>query len=104
MPMKRGLGRTYNSLAVANRHLGRGYALAGFYHPRSRHSEGSAISRCCSAYNRYFAFWDREVSGKGLTLVLGGPAEAGAVASINGLLYRRLAGARISQPSLLGGQ
>ena len=38
------LGRTYNSLAVANRHLGRGYSPAGYYHPRSRWSQ--EIERC----------------------------------------------------------
>jgi len=88
------LGRTYSTLAVANRHLGRGYAMAGFYHPRSRHSEESNHVQMLQAYNRYFAFWDREVRQKGLTLILGGPAEASNAARLNALPYRVLAGAR----------
>ena len=35
------LGTTINALAVSDRHLGRGYALAGFNHPRSRQSEAT---------------------------------------------------------------
>ena len=47
-----------------------------------------------NAYNRYFAFWDREARNKGLKLILGGPAEAGNAALLNKLPYRRLAGSR----------
>ena len=33
---ERDLGVTINHLSVRDRHLGRGYSLGGFYHPRSR--------------------------------------------------------------------
>lgn len=88
------LGRTYNFIAVANRHLGRGYALAGNYHPRSRWSEQTSYIQLVSLYNRYFAFWDRETREKGLSMVLGGPAEFTNAARLNSLPYRRLAGSR----------
>jgi hypothetical protein len=88
------LGRSYNSLAVGNRHLGRGYALAGYYHPRSRHSERSTYIQMLGAYNRYFAFWECEVAEKCLSLMLGGPLEAANAARLNGLPYRRLAESR----------
>lgn len=88
------LGRTYNSLAVGNRHLGRGYALGGFYHARSRHSEGSTLVQMMRAYNLHFAFWDGEVDRKGLTLILGGPVEVANAARLNGLPWRNLAGAK----------
>jgi hypothetical protein len=88
------LGRSYNTIAVANRHLGRGYALLGFYHPRSRYSEQSTSIQMVAAYNRYFAFWDREVNGKNFSIIIGGPSEVANAARMHGLPYRRLAGSR----------
>ena len=88
------IGRTYNSLAVANRHLGRGYALGGFYHPRSRHSAQSSHESLVHAYNRHFKYWEEEIQARGLCLLLGGPAEMPSVARRHGIPYRRLAGSR----------
>ena len=88
------LGRTYGSLVVGNRHLGRGYALAGNHHPRSRHSEQSTYIQVLAAYNKYFAFWEREVREKRLSLIVGGPVEVCNAARLNGLPHRRLAESR----------
>ncbi len=88
------LGRTYGSLVVGNRHLGRGYALGGNHHPRSRHSERSSYIQVLAAYNRYFAFWEREVREKRLTVFVGGPVEVSNAARLNGLPHRRLAESR----------
>lgn len=91
---ERRLGRTYAALAVANRHLGRGYALGGFHHPRSRFSSGTTHDSVIRAYNAHFDFWGGEVADKGLTLLLGGPNEIGSVSRLHGIPYRRLAGSK----------
>ena len=51
---ERRLNESYNTLALANRHYGRGYALGGFLHPRSRYSEETSYSSMLDSYNRYF--------------------------------------------------
>ena len=50
-------GVTYNRLAVGDRHFGKGYALLGSGHPRSRYSENSEYSHLLHGYNQYFEFW-----------------------------------------------
>lgn len=88
------IGSTYNMLAVANRHLGRGYALGGFYHPRSRVSQNTTYLQLLHAYNETLAFWEREFREKGISLVLNGGKEAACMARALGLPCRALAGAR----------
>jgi len=88
------IGRTYNSLAVGNRHLGRGYALAGNRHPRSRMAMESDYPALVQSYNEHFDRWQREIDDKQLTMILGGPAEIPCIARANGLPYRVLAGSR----------
>jgi len=87
-------GATINHLAVANRHLGRGYALGGFYHPRSRQSENTSYIQMLHAYNETLAFWEREYKDKAITLVLNGGKEAAVMARAHGLPFRGLAGSR----------
>lgn len=88
------MGRTYNSLAVGNRHLGRGYAVAGNRHPRSRMFTESDYPALVHSYNEHFDRWQREIDDKGLTMILGGPTEIPCIARANGLPFRRLAGSR----------
>lgn len=88
------IGRTYASLSVANRHLGRGYALGGFYYPRSRQAIHSTHENVIHAYNRHFDYWEKQVQEKCLTLFLGGPAEVSWVAIRHDIPFRRLAGSR----------
>jgi len=63
-------GETFNRLAVGHRHFGKGYALAGPYHPRSRQSEKTSYLEIVDCYNRLFEFWEAEIKNKGLTLLL----------------------------------
>lgn len=88
------IGCTYNTLAVGNRHFGRGYSLAGFRHPRSRQSEHTSYLQMVNAYNQAFAFWDREIRDKGLTLIVSGNKPIARAALANGIPFRGLAGAR----------
>lgn len=88
------IGCTYNELAVADRHYGRGYALAGFYHPRSRDAVRTDYAAMLHAYNRHFAFWDSEIADKGLTLMIGGPKAFTRAAKANGIPWRGFTSAR----------
>jgi hypothetical protein len=88
------IGATYNELAVANRHLGRGYSLGGFYHPRSRVSEQTTYLQLLHAYNKTLDFWRREFTQKGVTLLLNGSKEPTCMARALGVPSRALAGAR----------
>jgi capsule polysaccharide modification protein KpsS len=88
------LPRTYNSVAVGNRHLGRGYALAGFYHPRSRYSEETDYVRMIHAYNETFSYWEDSLREHGVTLVVNGTLESAVICHKLGIPYRVLAGSR----------
>ncbi|MCH8807212.1 MAG: hypothetical protein IH986_14160 [Planctomycetes bacterium] len=84
------IGCTYNTLALGNRHLGRGYALAGFYHPRSRLSEETDYIQMLHAYNAVLEFWDHEIEDKGLRLILQGSPEVARLAATRGVAHRHL--------------
>ena len=58
------LGLTYNELCVANRHLGRGFALGGFHFPRSRMSDETDYWGLLHGQNREIEFWRREIETK----------------------------------------
>jgi hypothetical protein len=64
------LGVTYNTFIVANRHLGRGYAPGGFYHPRSPLSETTSYPQSIQIYNNIIEYWEGEISGKNISLIL----------------------------------
>jgi hypothetical protein len=89
------LDLTYNFLAVANRQLGRGYVLAGFYHPRSRYTENVDYIQMLHAYNEALSFWEREISEKGITIIVNGGREAACITRLKGIPFRTLILSRI---------
>lgn len=88
------LGTTYAELAMANRHLGRGYALGGFHFPRSSYSERSGYPQLLRAHNETLSFWENEFQDKSVGLVINGGKLASSVAEMMDIPYRVLAGAR----------
>lgn len=88
------IGKTINTLAVPDRHMGRGYALGGFHHPRSRYSENVDYIHMVHAFNETLDFWDREFSEKSITLILNGGREAANIARAHGIPYRIMVGSR----------
>ena len=88
------IGKTINTLAVTDRHLGRGYALGGFHHPRSRYSENVDYIHMVHAFNETLDFWDRELKEKSITLILNGGREAAIMARAHGIPYRTMVGSR----------
>jgi len=88
------LGCTYNHLAVSDRHLGRGYALGGFGHPRSRYSEQTSYLQMLHAYNKTLDYWEAEIVNRQPTLLIGGAKILSTIARAHGIPYRFMAGAR----------
>lgn len=88
------IGKTINTLAVPDRHMGRGYALGGFHHPRSRYSETVDYVHMVHAFNETLDFWDREFTEKSITLILNGGREAANIARAHGIPYRTMVGSR----------
>jgi len=88
------LGVTINTLAISDRHLGRGYALAGFNHPRSRQSEMTSYEQMVAGFVALADFWRDEFENKLPTLVINCGKIPALIARKNGIAYRTLAGSR----------
>jgi hypothetical protein len=81
-------GLTYNWLAIASRHLGRGYALGAPYFPRSPYSENSSYVQMLRAYNETLAYWECELSEKDITLIVNGTRESAIMGRLRGIPTR----------------
>ena len=88
------LGVTINQLSVSDRHLGRGFALGGFKHPRSRISEDTSYIQMLNGFNRVIAFWRAEFDAKRPRLLLNGGKVASVIARSLCVPARVLAGSR----------
>ncbi len=88
------LGTTINRLAVTDRHLGRGYALGGFHHPRSRYSEQTNYLQMVHGYNELVDFWAREIEEKRPTLMVNCGLVAELLAKADGIPVRGMIGSR----------
>ena len=88
------LGISVNELVVGDRHLGRGFALGGSGHPRSRVSEKTTYEQMLSAIVQRLDFWHSCIERYGTTLVLDGEKSLSRLASWKGIEYRTLAPAR----------
>lgn len=87
-------GMTINQMAVPDRHFGRGYAMGGFYHPRSRYSERVDYVHMVHAYCKALEFWDTEFASKQITLCINVPRECAHMARARGIPFRAIAGSR----------
>lgn len=88
------LGQTYNELLTSDRHFGRGFALAGPGHPRSRLSEETGYPEVVDIYNRRLAFWSRRLEETSAELVINGPRELSALTMARDIPFRWLIRAR----------
>ncbi len=96
------LGITINELAVSDRHLGRGFALGGYGHPRSRISETVDYRAMLHGFNRLHAFWRREIDNKAPALFINAPKLPAVMMRRLGQPVRILAGSRYKDFPLLG--
>ncbi len=90
------LGVTFNELALGDRHLGRGYALGAYYHPRSRMSEETDYNGLLWGFHRQTEFWLQEFAEKRPVLVLNATKIPSLIARSRGIPLRLLIGARFA--------
>ncbi|MBM3584954.1 MAG: hypothetical protein FJX36_11190 [Alphaproteobacteria bacterium] len=91
---ERRTGTTMNMIAVSNRHLGRGYALGGYHHPRSRASEEVDYLHMLFGYGEVLAFWEHELSSKRIDLVINGNKETAMICRLLGIRFRSMGTSR----------
>ena len=94
---ERELGITYNQLAMTDRHLGRGFALGGFYHPRSRISEGTSYDQMVNAYNLLIDFWNTQLDTHRPDVILNPDKVLSVVARHRGIEARTLFVSRVGK-------
>ena len=88
------LGVSFNSIVLTDRHLGRGFALGGFRHPRSVFSEIADYPRVVRAVIDHIDFWEGEVDRHKASLLINCGKTAAVIARQRGLPYRAVIGAR----------
>lgn len=91
---ERELGVTINELVMCDRHLGRGFALGGFKHPRSRISEETNYTQMLNGYNRVIAFWRRELDEKQPDIILNAGKVLNVIAQSCGVPVRTMVSSR----------
>ncbi len=87
-------GTTINELAVSDRHLGRGFALGGFGHPRSRMSEETDYHSMLYGFNTMIAFWCGEMDSKSPVLHINPGKVSAILARRRGIPIRLIATSR----------
>ena len=87
---ERRLGITYNQIIMSNRHLGRGFALGGFGHPRSTFSEFSTYPSILHAVNESIAYWEGEMDRVKPDVIIHCGKVAAVIARHCGIPYRTL--------------
>lgn len=88
------LDTTLNRLVITNRHYGRGYALGGYHHPRSRMSENSTYDDVLRHYCASLAYWSAEIEKRGFGLIINGNKEMALIARTRNIPYRVINGSR----------
>lgn len=88
------LGATYNEIALTDRHLGRGFALGGFRHPRSSISEDTSLVQMAAGIGAGIAFWRDQIERHRPSLIVSGGKIVNLVARGAGVPVRVLAGSR----------
>lgn len=91
------LGVTYNEISVSDRHLGRGYALGGHGHPRSRTSEQTDYHTMLHGINALVNYWRRQFEEKRPVLIVNPGMVPLLTARRFGVPIRWLAGSRYKQ-------
>lgn len=92
--MEEWLGVTINQLLQIDRHFGRGFALGGLNHPRSRYSAGTSYVQVVNAMVKSLRAWRELLEQERPTLVLSGNKNLEVVSHRLGVPYRLVAGSR----------
>ena len=88
------LGETTNRLTFSHRQLGRGHSPGSYHYPRSTHFERASYVQVLHGYNESVAFWEKEITDKGLNLIIDGDKLVSATTRMMGVPFRRMIGSR----------
>lgn len=88
------LGIGMGALTLTDRHLGRGFALGGFRHPRSQMSRSTSHAQMLNAFNATIDFWRGELERHGPGLILNASKTLCVLARNRGVSVRNLAASR----------
>ena len=88
------IGVGISSLSVSNRHVGRGFALAGAHHPRSRLSELTDRAKLLYIYNEEIDFWLSQIERKEIGLLINTSKVSAVVGRSRSIPYRDICSSR----------
>ncbi len=88
------LGETTNRLTFSHRQFGRGHSPGSCHYPRVAHFERASYLQVLHGYNESGAFWEREITEKGLRLIIDGDKLVSATTRMMGVPFRRMIGSR----------
>ena len=88
------LGETTNRLTFSHRQFGRGHSPGSYHYPRAAHFERASYLQVLHGYNESVAFWEREITEKGLRLIIDGNKLVSATTRMMGVPFRRMIGSR----------
>ncbi|WP_340302381.1 capsular polysaccharide export protein, LipB/KpsS family [Roseobacter sp. HKCCD7870] len=88
------LGTTFNAISLTDRHFGRGFALGGYRHPRSRMSETADYVRMLRGILRQILFWDAEIDTHAPKVLVNCGKTAALIGRSREIPYRTVIGAR----------
>ncbi len=87
-------GFPFNYFFMVDRHLGRGYSLGGFRHPRSSYSESTSYFQGLKAFIREIDFWDKNVKSLSLDFFIGGSKLITNMMRTNNVVHRGISESR----------
>lgn len=93
--MERWLGVPLSHFLMARRDAGRGFALAGLYHPHSRFSRSVTHAQLLNGMVGMLQFWRSEIEARCIGLLIGGNKEAAAVSRKMNVPFRTLYPTRV---------
>ena len=88
------IGATINRMTMTHRHYGRGFALAGFHHPRSQITLRATYPEIVRNHLEYFEVLEGAIERHGITLLLGGGLPAVFAMRHHGIPFRTFVEAR----------
>jgi hypothetical protein len=88
------LGETTNRLTFSHRQFSRGHSPGSYHYPRAAHFERASYLQLLHGYNESVAFWENQITDKGLRLIIDGDKLVSATTRMMGVPFRRMIGSR----------
>jgi hypothetical protein len=88
--LEKWIGLRYGWLLMSRREAGRGFALAGPYHPHSPFTRSVTHVQLLHGTSEMLEFWRREIAERNIGLVLNGSKEAAVICRAMGVAFREM--------------